>query len=410
MIRYHDLARMFAAVPVTSPPLQRQEAQPAAPLPPTSGARWGKASAFSWSREAATSGRNRQERLSVGGDSEPRAFMRVVEAEGTFALAERLATLYVGGGTPSLLGPAAMEGLAAVLGAHRLAGPELEWTAEANPESLTAELAAAWRRAGVNRLSLGVQSFDHDVLRWMGRLHGPEGGARAVATARGAGITELSVDLIFGLPDEVTRDWDADLDRALALEAPHLSLYGLTIEPGTALGRAAAEGRTQPVDEGRYRDEFLRAAERLASAGYQHYEVSNFALPGHASRHNAVYWGGEPYLGLGNAAHSYRHPLRRWNLRDWEVYRREAAAGRSPRAEEEILDPDQLRMERVWLGLRTREGLALETLTEGARRRARGWEASGLARVEGGRLRLTAEGWLLLDRLAVDLEGDLSAA
>lgn len=336
--------------------------------------------------------------------------MSAVEAELIFPLADRLATLYVGGGTPSLLGPDAMGRLAHVIGSGRLADPGLEWTAEANPESFTADVAAAWRRAGVNRLSLGVQSFDPGVLRWMGRLHGPEGGARSVTTARGAGITELSVDLIFGLPDEVARDWDADLDGALALEVPHLSLYGLTIEPGTALGRAAAEGRTGPVDDARYREEFLRAAERLVAAGYEHYEVSNFALPGHASRHNAVYWGGAPYLGLGNGAHSYRHPIRRWNLRDWEAYRTEAVAGRSPRAEEECLGPDELRMERVWLGLRTREGLALEGLPERARRRARGWEASGLARVDDGRLRLTAEGWLLLDRLAVDLEGDLSAA
>ena len=334
--------------------------------------------------------------------------LAAVEGEGRFALADRLDTLYVGGGTPSLLGPDAMAGLSRTLGGERLAEPGLEWTAEANPESFTPEVARGWRRAGVNRLSLGVQSFDPGVLRWMGRLHGADGGPRAVATAREAGIDDVSVDLIFGLPEEVARDWDDDLDRALALDVPHLSLYGLTIEPDTALGRAAAEGRAAAADEGRYRDEFLRAAERLSAAGYEHYEVSNFARPGHASRHNAAYWRGAPYLGLGNGAHSHRHPLRRWNLRDWEAYRTEAAAGRLPVAGEEALGEAEVRLERVWLALRTHDGLPLDGLPEAARRRVRGWEVEGLARRAEGRARLTAEGWLLLDRLAVDLEGDLA--
>jgi oxygen-independent coproporphyrinogen-3 oxidase len=330
--------------------------------------------------------------------------LAAVDAERLLGLDVELDTLYVGGGTPSLLGPQAMSGLAEVIGTERLRGPELEWTSEANPESLTPGVARSWRAAGVNRLSLGVQSFHPPTLRWMGRMHGPDGAVAAVQTAREAGIDNLSVDLIFGLPAHLGRDWRADLEGALALDVPHVSLYGLTVEAGTPLGRAVRDGREPAVDEDRYREEYLLAAEMLAGAGYEHYEVSNFARPRAASRHNQVYWSGAPYLGLGNGAHSYAPPVRRWNLRAWEDYAQQARAGRSPEEEREALDGAALRLERVWLGLRTSEGLSLAGLGTRAADLARTWESSGLAAVEGGTVRLTAEGWLLLDRLAVQLD------
>ena len=330
--------------------------------------------------------------------------LAALQREGLFQLAERLETLYVGGGTPSLLGAGAMAGLATALGPERLADPSLEWTAEANPESFTDEVARAWREAGVNRLSLGVQSFQEGALRWMGRLHGPAGSVEAVERARRAGLTNLSIDLIFALPAALSRSWTLDLERALALEVPHLSLYGLTAEPATPLGRAVREGREPPVDESRYRDEFLEAAAVLAGAGYHHYEVSNFALPGHESRHNSVYWSGESWLGLGNAAHSYLHPLRRWNVRDWDAYEEVARSGRLPVAEEERLDDAATRLERVWLALRTARGFSGRALNPAARELARRWQEQGWAAHEEERLRLTPEGWLLLDRLAVELD------
>ncbi len=331
--------------------------------------------------------------------------LRAVEAEEAVSLAPRLETLYVGGGTPSLLGPSAMSGLARVLGPDRLTDPGLEWTAEANPESLTPDVAKSWRKAGVNRLSLGVQTFHDAALRWMGRLHGSEGPGRAVRTARGAGFENLSVDLIFGLPAHVGRDWAADLDAALALDVPHVSLYGLSVEPGTPLGRAVREGREPPVDEERYREEFLQAAETLAEAGYEHYEVSNFARPGFASRHNRVYWTGAPYLGLGNGAHSYLPPVRRWNIRDWDEYSRVAREGRSPTEGREVLDDCAVRLERIWLGLRTSAGLSVEGLGGAPRRMIGAWERERSAIRDGSVVRLTPTGWLLLDRLAVELDG-----
>jgi oxygen-independent coproporphyrinogen III oxidase len=344
--------------------------------------------------------------------------LRALAQEGRFPLASELDTLYVGGGTPSLLGADAMDALARVLGPERLRAPGLEWTAEANPESFTPEVAAEWRAAGVSRLSLGVQSFHEPTLAWMGRMHGGEGARRAVATARAAGLTDLSIDLIFALPDgheggPVPRSWDADLDQALALSPPHVSLYGLTVEAGTPLARSVAEGRVRVASEERYREEYLRAVERLRGAGYVHYEVSNFALPGHDSRHNRVYWEGGAYLGLGNGAHSFSDPLRRWNVRDWEDYARRAGAGMLAVAEEETVVGEARRLERTWLGLRTDRGLPWTELGAEALALVGGWMRSGWAWREAGadgdRLRLTAEGWLLLDRLAVELDGAWAA-
>jgi oxygen-independent coproporphyrinogen-3 oxidase len=261
----------------------------------------------------------------------------------------------------------------------------------------------------VNRVSLGVQTFHEPTLRWMGRLHGADGARRAVRSAKEAGLENVSVDLVFGLPAALGRSWTDDLAEALALDVPHVSLYGLSVEPATPLGRAVAEGREPPVDEERYRAEFLEAAETLRAAGYEHYEVSNFARPGYASRHNAVYWDGRAYLGLGNGAHSYRHPLRRWNVRDWALYRERVMEGRSPEEGRETIDPAAEVLERSWLSLRTSQGVSVGDLTETARALVDRWRRDGLAEVVGARARLTAEGWLLLDRLAVELDAAMGS-
>ena len=335
------------------------------------------------------------------------AEVRGLEREGMFLLDDTLETLYVGGGTPSLLGAAAMEGLAAVVGKQRLRHSHLEWTAEANPESLAHEVATAWRRAGVNRISLGIQSFHAPSLRWMGRLHGADGARSAVQVARAAGFTNLSVDLIFGLPARLEREWERDLEQTLSLAPDHVSLYGLTAESGTPLGRAVAEGReTLPAEE-RYEQEYLLAVDRLGEAGYEAYEVSNFARSGFASQHNSVYWSGDPYLGLGNGAHSYRHPVRRWNLRDWDAYRASTVGPDLPVDDQEELDVGKVRLERIWLGLRTRSGVSLGDLPASARDLARRWEQRALAVVKRDVVRLTPRGWLVMDRLTVELDAEL---
>ena len=338
-----------------------------------------------------------------------RGELRSLEEEGEFVLHRVLDTLYIGGGTPSLLGPTAMDGIRKLVGPSRLASAGLEWTAEANPESFTKEVAEGWRRAGVNRVSLGVQSFHEPSLRWMGRLHGGAGAREAVATARLAGFRNVSVDLIFGLPERLGRDLEEDIRQVLALDAEHVSLYGLSVEAGTALGRSVAEGRESVVSEGRYEWEYLTAVQRLAEAGYQGYEVSNFARPGRSSRHNMVYWSGKPYLGVGNSAHSYRHPVRRWNLRHWDAYRNKALTATLPVDGREELDAGAVRLERIWLGLRTRLGLATSGLPPLAGQRIRRWIEGGLAEEAGGAVRLTPRGWLILDRLTVELDDAVAA-
>ena len=316
-----------------------------------------------------------------------------------------LRTLYLGGGTPSLLGVGAITRLRAGLGDRVVLDDLEELTAEANPESFTPELARDWRESGVGRVSFGAQTFHEPSLRWMGRQHGPEGPGRAVGVAREAGIDNIGLDLIFGLPSRLGREIDDDLDRMLALEPQHLSVYGLSVEKDTPLGRWVAEGRESVADEDAYRDEYLRVVERLTEAGYVHYEVSNFALPGRESRHNSSYWRGVPYLGLGNGAHSFIAPDRWWNHRDWAEYRGALAAGRSARAERETLGPAEVRLERIWLALRTRDGLPVAELSVSQRELAESWGRRGWAEIGDDRVRLTAEGWLILDRLAVDMDG-----
>jgi len=325
-------------------------------------------------------------------------------AEG-LRLSERLDTLYVGGGTPSHLGPDAMHAVADLFGPGRLDGPELEWTAEANPEDLTPELASEWAQAGVTRLSLGVQSLHGPSLNWLGRRHEPEDARRAVEAARCAGFRDLTVDLLFGLPEDVGRSWRDEVEAVVGLEPDHVSLYGLTVEPGTELGRAVASGGEVPASEARRDAEYLEAAEILSGSGYLHYEVSNFARDGRRARHDAVYRQGGPYLGLGNGAHSFAPPVRRWNLTEWDAYRERCLAGRSPEDARERLDADALRLEEIWLSLRTRRGWALEEVRGArARRVVEGWVDRGLALEVGGRIRLTPRGWLLLDELTVALD------
>lgn len=349
--------------------------------------------------------------VSVRREGDPDAWLAALagelmglRSEGLFRLAPRLRTLYVGGGTPSLLGPGSMTGLRDLLGADRLDDSTLEWTAEANPESFTHEVAHDWVAAGVNRVSLGAQTFHEPALRWMGRLHGVQGPGEAVRRARAVGLDNVSVDLIFGLPRHLGRDWRRDLERTLDLDVPHVSLYGLTVEEGTPLGRAVAEGRESNVDDEQYEEEFLLAADLLSEAGYEQYEVSNFARPGRRSRHNASYWSGGPYLGLGNGAHSFAPPIRRWNVRAWEVYHAKATGGTSTEDDREVVDARAARLERIWLGLRTVEGLSIDDAGAAAVALVDGWIRAGLGWREDGRFGLTPRGWLILDRISVELD------
>jgi oxygen-independent coproporphyrinogen-3 oxidase len=314
-----------------------------------------------------------------------------------------LETLYLGGGTPSLLPPDALATLlTSLLDAFRVTSlrDALEVTIEANPEDVTPENAAAWRRAGVNRVSLGAQSFDDRVLQWMHRSHDATRIGDAVRTLRAAGFDNISLDLIFALPAELRRDWGRDLDQALALLPAHLSLYGLTVEERTPLARWISRGATSAPDDERYAEEYLYAHERLARDGYRFYEVSNAERDGHRSRHNSAYWSGRAYLGLGPAAHSFDGRVRRWNLTAWETYRRAAGAGLPAVEAEEALTEDQRELERLYLALRTDAGLPQTACPPD---RLTAWRSEEWVELQGKRVVCTPEGWLRLDALVRDL-------
>src|SRR5213080_4289080 len=317
-----------------------------------------------------------------------------------------LDTLYLGGGTPSLLPPDLLATLVTSLrdafGATS-SRDVFEVTLEANPEDVTPAHATAWRRAGVNRVSLGAQSFDDRVLTWMHRSHDAARIGGAVRTLRDAGFDNLSLDLIFALPAELQRDWERDLELALSLGPDHLSLYGLTVEERTPLARWISRGAVVAPEEDRYAEEYLLAHARLAACGYRFYEVSNACRDGFRSRHNSAYWSGRAYVGLGPAAHSYDGRSRRWNIPAWPAYARAIAAGRSPVECEEILTPEQRELERLYLALRTDAGLPLNALHHPPPTSTARWTEQGWTEVRGERLVCTPQGWLRLDALVGDL-------
>ena len=314
----------------------------------------------------------------------------------------QISTIYLGGGTPSKLGADGITSLLDRIRSHPGIGltADAEVTMEANPEDLNREVATSWRAAGITRLSLGVQSFDPKVLTWMHRTHSPEAAGLAVDAARSAGIDDISVDLIFALPGELERSWSNDLERALELAPTHVSLYGLTVEPHTPLGRWTARGEVAEAPEERYAAEFVEAHGAMTGAGFEHYEVSNFGLPGHRSQHNSSYWRRVPYLGLGPSAHSFDGERRRWNEREFAAWAVRVAAGEDPMAGDELLGADQRLAEEVYLGLRTIDGLEIEP--SDAKSVAQ-WTAAGWAEPNSDRLILTPEGWLRLDSLAAAL-------
>jgi len=266
-------------------------------------------------------------------------------------------SVFIGGGTPTLLPP---QDLARVLRRLRelLAfAPGAEVTVEANPETVEAAMAAGLAAAGVTRVSMGAQSFDDRVLAALGRVHDAARVGAAVATLRAAGVPAVNLDLIYGGPGEDERSWSATLEAALALGPEHLSAYALTIEPATKFGRLVAAGRMPEPDEDDLADRYDAACAALAAAGYRHYEVSNWARAGHASRHNLTYWRRGRYLGLGAGAHEFDGATRRWNLPGVPGYLEAVGAGRRPTGGQERLDPDQARFEALALRLRTAGGL-----------------------------------------------------
>ncbi|HEX2717565.1 MAG TPA: radical SAM family heme chaperone HemW [Gemmatimonadaceae bacterium] len=326
----------------------------------------------------------------------------------------RLDTLYFGGGTPSRLGGEGIARAVELVRRHARLADDAEVTIEANPEDVNAAAVSAWRAAGVNRVSLGVQSFDDETLRWMHRVHDAERARRAVEEIREGGIANISLDLIFALPASLPRSWRSDVEQALALAPSHVSLYGLTIEERTPLGKSHGRGEVDPASDERYEEDFLFAHEAMTAAGLEHYEVSNFGVPDSRSRHNSAYWRHVPYAGLGPGAHELElsnpgtAPLRRrrWNDPAYVSWAHRLERGEDPIEGCETLTAENESAESVYLGLRTREGLTLrdDELPVVERWVAEGWGEVARDGAAGEPvLRLTPLGWLRLDALAASL-------
>jgi oxygen-independent coproporphyrinogen-3 oxidase len=297
-----------------------------------------------------------------------------------------ITSVFVGGGTPSMV-PA--EGLLAVLAELPLAdGAEV--TVECNPDTVTPELIDAYAAGGVNRLSFGVQSMVPHVLASLGRAHDPDNVRRCVALAKAAGLT-FNLDVIYGAAGETLDDWRRTLEGVLELEPPHVSAYGLTVEPGTPL----ADDPARHPDDDLQADEYELADDLLTAAGLEWYEVSNWARPGHECRHNQLYWTQGEYLALGCAAHGHRHGRRYWNLRTPERYVEAVEAGRSVEAADERLEPDARRIEGLQLALRLRTGVPTAALPLE--------DLDGLVTVEADHAVLTRRGRLLANEVALRL-------
>lgn len=313
-------------------------------------------------------------------------------------------TMFVGGGTPTAIAATMLAETLAKLRAGLAVVPDAEATVEANPESVDEASLGLLRAAGLNRISLGAQSFEQRALAALGRTHAPEDTVRAVAAARAAGFDNLSLDLIYGAPGESLDDWRRSLRAAIDLGVEHLSCYALTIEERTAFGSAVARGAMAEPEQDALADRYELAIAMLAGAGYRHYELSNWAKPGYESRHNLGYWTQADCLGLGVGAHSHRDGRRWWNTRSIRRYLADPGGARE--GEERLDDPAR---GDEWLALRLRlvEGLDLREAAARTGRplaeRARGLADVGLVALDGGRLALTARGMLLENEVALAL-------
>jgi len=274
-------------------------------------------------------------------------------------------TLYLGGGTPSLLSPGDIQSLIDTAADIFSLPPNAEITLEVNPGTLDREGFTACRAAGVNRLNIGIQSFQDAHLSFLGRIHSGDQAAQAIQWAGRAGFDNIGLDLIYGLPAQTRSDWKQDLTRALSHAPEHLSCYLLTYEPQTPLGRLQQVGRVIPLNDDATANLFLMTDRVLTDAGYDHYEISNFARrPAHRSRHNTKYWRHIPYLGFGPSAHSFISPERRWNTADLVNYIHRMETGRSPVDQREILTRSQRMMETIYLGLRQTDGILLDAFEQ----------------------------------------------
>jgi oxygen-independent coproporphyrinogen III oxidase len=337
------------------------------------------------------------------------ALAKEAESEKSYLQAEAVSTIYFGGGTPSLLEISDLQFLTSILFKNYLISPDAEITLEANPDDITPEKLKAWKDIGINRLSIGTQSFFEEELRWMNRAHNADQAINNLQLARKE-FENITIDLIYGSPLLSDEMWKQNVDRAFEFGIPHLSCYALTVEEKTPLYKLINNQKTPDIDNEKQARQFLLLMQWMREKGYEHYEVSNFAKPGFRSRHNSFYWKGEKYLGLGPSAHSYNGTERRWNIANNNLYIKGINENSSNR-EKEILTSTQRLNEFIMISLRTKEGMDLARIEKEfglkEKDRIKGQieknRVNNLIHINNSFIQLTDEGMLRADGIASEL-------
>jgi oxygen-independent coproporphyrinogen-3 oxidase len=339
-------------------------------------------------------------------DSFVDALVEEIRQKGAVNPGQSLDTLYLGGGTPSVLSPSHLEKITEAIHRYHTFREHPEWTIECNPDDLDRTLIRKLQQTGFNRLSVGIQSFHDRDLKIMRRSHGAEQAASSVALAASSGFENISIDLIYGIPGQSFAEWEANIDKALALPVSHLSAYHLTFEPGTVFDHWRKRGRLVPAPEQESVRQYRILREKLVPAGFEHYELSNFGYRGGVSEHNMLYWSGEPYLGLGPSAHSFDGVRRSWNTPSVKAYMESIASGKESGGSE-LLSTREKFHDYLITSLRTRWGADPVYIEKAFGRRfrnhfekqARPFLEKGNMFEAEGRLAIDPDGWLITDHI-----------
>jgi oxygen-independent coproporphyrinogen-3 oxidase len=337
------------------------------------------------------------------------AIIRELELRREYLKDTKVETIYFGGGTPSLLDQDELTAIFKALEQHYNLGENLEITLEANPDDLYLDKLRMLKDTPINRLSIGIQSFSEADLQFMNRAHNAGEATACIENALACGFDNLTVDLIYGSPTTSDEQWRANMQRVFDYNIPHISCYNLTVEPGTALDHFVRHKKAPAVDEEQSARQLEQLLEASSAAGYEHYEISNFAKPGCYSRHNSAYWQGKDYLGVGPSAHSFNGVSRRWNSANNQKYLKALAENHIPH-DVEILTPAQRFNEYLMTGLRTKWGCSLEQLTaidphftKTFKDAVKSFISQGTVQEKGGVFTLTTKGKFLADRIAMEL-------
>ena len=321
-------------------------------------------------------------------------------------LSTKINTIYLGGGTPSQLSIAQLEQLFIYINKVYSIGEDAEVTMECNPDDITDDYVQAISRLPINRVSMGVQTFDDNRLRFLHRRHSSENVYNAVERLRQAGINNISIDLMYGFPNQTVDEWRLDIEKAISLNVEHISAYSLMFEEGTPLFKMLESKKIEEADEEQSLEMFNSLIDTLTAAGYEHYEISNFAKPGFRSRHNSSYWQGIPYIGIGAAAHSYDIKTRQWNVSDIDEYIKSIDKGIIP-MEYETIDDDTRYNDTITTALRTADGIDMTSLSTKHRTHchasAETYITQGLLELKNNRLRITRKGIFVSDMIMSDL-------